>query len=49
MKEINLEQESGYILCRIADENLPLMEAALKATEQSYAPTRSFMSGRRLC
>lgn len=46
MKEIRLETKIRiYPLAELPDEELPLMEAALKATEQSYAPYSKFHVG----
>ena len=46
MKEIKLETRIRiYPLAELPDEELPLMEAALKATEQSYAPYSKFHVG----
>ncbi|WP_129699015.1 cytidine deaminase [Parabacteroides goldsteinii] len=46
MKEIKLETKiTVYSLSEVPDEELPLVHAALKATEQSYAPYSKFHVG----
>ena len=46
MKEIRLETKiTVYPLNEVPDEELPLVHAALKATEQSYAPYSKFHVG----
>ena len=46
MKEIKLETKIRiYPLVELPDEELPLMQAAVKATEQSYAPYSKFHVG----
>ena len=46
MKEIKLETKiTVYSLNEVPDEELPLVHAALKATEQSYAPYSKFHVG----
>ena len=46
MKEIKLETRIRiYPLVELPDEELPLMQAAVKATEQSYAPYSKFHVG----
>ena len=46
MKEIKLKTPiTVYLLNEVPDEELPLVNAALKATEQSYAPYSEFHVG----
>lgn len=46
MKEIKLETKIAiYSLAEVPDDELPLVKAALKATEQAYAPYSKFHVG----
>lgn len=46
MKEIKLETKIAiYSLAEVPDDELPLVDAALKATEQAYAPYSKFHVG----
>ena len=43
MKEFKIETKiMTYALSELPDEDLPLMNAAIKATEHSYAPYSKF-------